>query len=53
MSIKNYFTKTIYASKTFTIKILWEGWYNTGQDRPYFHYGPFGRTKANGGGTDI
>ena len=23
------------------------------QDRPYFHYGPFGRTKTNGGGTDI
>ena len=24
-----------------------------GQDRPYFRYGPFGRTKTNGVGTDI
>ena len=52
MSILLY-NKTIYASKSFTIKILWQGQHNTSQDRPYFHYGPFGRTKTNGGGTDI
>ena len=23
------------------------------RNRPYFHYGPFERTKTNGGGTDI
>ena len=26
-------------------KILWLGWLNSGQARPYFHYGPLGETK--------
>ena len=25
------------------LKILWQGWHNTGQKRPYFHYGPLGK----------
>ena len=24
---------------------LWQGWHNTGQDRPYFHYGLLGSTE--------
>ena len=28
--------------KTPHLMKLWKGWHNTGQDRPYFHYGPLG-----------
>ena len=30
---------------------LWHGWHNTSQDRPYFHYGPFGSTQKQMGNT--
>ena len=26
---------------------LWQGWHNTDQDRPDFHYGPFVMGKKN------
>ena len=34
---------------------LWQGWHNTGQDRPYFHYGLLGSTEKQMGitGTNI
>ena len=54
MSIKNYFTKKQnmylqvlqlrYCGRDSIIQV---------RNRPYFPYGPFGRTKTNGGGTDI
>ena len=28
---------------------LWQGWHNTDQDSPYFHYGPLGGTKNRRG----
>ena len=28
--------------KTLHLMKLWQGWHNTGQDRPYFHYSPLG-----------
>ena len=27
---------------------LWQGWHNTDQDRPYFHYGPLGVRRTDG-----
>ena len=27
---------------------LWQGWHNTDQDRPYFHYGPLGVQRKDG-----
>ena len=30
---------------------LWQGWHNTGQYGPYFHYGPLGCTEKQMGNT--
>ena len=33
---------------------LWQGWQNTDQDIPYFHYGPLGVQRTDGAaGTNM
>ena len=47
-TIKEY-KKLLYKKQYTHLKVLqlrYSGRHNTGQDRPYFHYGPFERTKT-------
>ena len=38
--------KTLHPMK------LWQGWHNTGKDRPYFNYGLSGSFEKQMGNTD-
>ena len=53
MSIKNYFPKTIYASKSFTIKYCGRDSIIQVRIDLIFIMVPLGEQNQNGGGTDI